>query len=71
MIKSKIIKIENGTYKSKKDGSIKPFKIAWFTADKGLPCKAFCPEWAEEGMEVNVSVVPDFRCNASIQFEKI
>lgn len=67
MLKTTIIKVERGT--SSKNG--KPYQFAWFTGDKGLPVKEFCPEWVKDGMQVNVYIVPDFRCNAKFEFEEV
>lgn len=67
MFTSTIIKIDR--FQSKEG---KPCAVAWFSNEKGLPCKAFisADSLLKEGDKAIVTVEPDFRCNARIEIRK-
>lgn len=67
----KIIRVEHFTSKAGK-----PCHVSWFSDANykevlaPLPSKCFCPEWVQADMILDIRIVPDFRCNASIEFVK-
>lgn len=67
MFNSKIIKLDS--FVSAKG---KPFKIAWFANEQGLPCKAFVSDKfnANVGETVKVTIQPSFDCTARVELEK-